>query len=115
MRIIDAQTVSLDVQWTEPTLNSDGSALVDLAYSSVYYSTLNGPLVVGAKLPATVVTGGGTIQTTLIVPAPAGAVTPFKFQVSATDLSGNESVKTDAVFFTIERLAPSAPLGFIVG
>jgi hypothetical protein len=33
----------LDVSWTAPTTNADGSALTDLAYYRVYYGTTNPP------------------------------------------------------------------------
>lgn len=114
MRLIDNATAEVEVLFKEPELNGDNSPLLDLAYSSVYYKVGSAPLVSGARLPATRPTGGGAINTLLIVPAPSGARTTIAFQVSSTDLSGNESLKTPAVNFEIERLAPASPTSFTV-
>lgn len=114
MKIIDKATVSIEASWTEPTVNADGSPLLDLAYSSVYYQVGNGPVVVGAKLPATKPTGGGAVSTTLIIPAAAGAITLLTFTASETDLDGNESPKTSPVVFKVERVAPAEPVSFSV-
>lgn len=114
MRIIDKQTASVDARWTEPTTNSDGTPLTDLAYSSVYYSVNNGPKIVGAKVSATKPQGGGTLTTTIIVPAPEGVITVLSMSASATDLAGNESAPTAPAQITIERVAPAVPTGFTI-
>jgi hypothetical protein len=112
MKIIDAATASVDATFTESVTNNDGSPVTDLAYSSVYYQVGNGALIVGAKVPASKLTGGGAMSTTLIVPAPVGAVTTINFQASETDTQGNEGLKTAVVTFKIDRLAPAAPTSF---
>lgn len=114
MRIIDHATVAVEASWDEPVLNADGTPLNDLGYSSVYYTVGKGPLIVGAKIPATSPLGGGHITTSMIVPAPQGVTTQFTFQASATDLSGNESAKTSPVPFVVERVGPTLPGNFTI-
>ena len=125
MKLIDQATAQVEASYDEPSLQEDGSPLVDLAYTSVYYSPVLGPIlvgqaptlgpvVVGAKVNASAVTGGGSIATTLIVPAPTGTTSTFAFQASATDLTGTESAKTPAVFFVIDRVSPATPRSFTV-
>jgi len=125
MKLIDQATAQVDASYDEPALQEDGTPLTDLAYTSVYYSPVLGlitvgqapalgPIVVGAKVNATSVAGGGTIATTLIVPAPIGKTSAFAFQASATDLTGAESAKTPAVFFVIDRVSPATPRSFTV-
>jgi hypothetical protein len=114
MKILDNSTVSVDAMYDEPTLDSTGTPLLDLAYTSVYYKVGASPLVVGAKTIATQAQGGGRITVMLIVPAPVDAVTKIDFYVSATDFVGNESAKSAPVPFTIERLAPAVPTNFII-
>jgi hypothetical protein len=114
MKIIDNSTVSVDATYDEPTLDSTGTPLLDLAYTSVYYKVDAAPVVVGAKTTASKPSGGGKVVTTLIIPAPAGAITKVDFRVSATDFVGNESAMSPVVPFTIERLAPAVPTNFII-
>jgi hypothetical protein len=115
MKLIDNTTASVDAEWTEPSTNPDGSPLQDLAYSSVYYKVNGGATIVGAKINATKLQGGGLVKTTLIVPAPTGGTVNLEFWATATDTAGNESLPTVKVPFSIERLAPSSPQSFTVG
>lgn len=114
MTIIDQSTVSVVATYTEPTTNPDNSPLDDLAYTSVYYHVNGGQKIVGVKTASTIKSGGGNINVDLIVPAPTGGVTLLDFYVTATDLSGNESVPSPSVSLTIERFAPSSPTSFTV-
>lgn len=114
MVIIDNNTVSLTAAYTEPTTNPDGSALTDLAYTSIYYHVNGGPKIVGPRTTASDLSGGGHIEIILIVPAPTGGVTDLAFYATATDTAGNESLPTTPVQFTVERLAPSSPTSFTI-
>src|SRR3990170_330159 len=85
----------LTVTYTEPTTNTDGSPLTDLARTNVYTEILlpgQAP-VKGPNVAATTPTGGGAISTTTTVPI--GATLPIKeanvkVWATATDASGNE-------------------------
>jgi hypothetical protein len=116
MKVIDNATVSVEAGFTETTKNNDtlGTPATDLAYTSVYYRVGTGPVIVGAKVVASKPTGGGNQMTTIIVPAPVGAVTQLNFQASSTDLAGNEGPLTSVVTIDIERLAPAPPISFTV-
>ena len=114
MKLIDPQTVEIHVSYSEPTTNVDGTPLTDLAYSTIYVITPTGTI----KAPVvkeTSLQGGGKIDTTVQVNAPEGTKTILKFQVSATDTSGNEGPKTDPSVMIVDRVGPSAPTDFTIG
>ena len=100
----------LTVTYTEPTTNADGSPLTDLARTNVIWKFLPaGTDTKEANVAATKLTGGGAITTKLIVPVEAGQERTVEITATATDTSGNESVRATAVQKRIDRLAPGAP------
>lgn len=105
-------TVSASVvtaTYTEPALNADGSALVDLDHTSVYYRIGTAEPVKGPAVPASAPAGGGAITTQVNVPVAAGQEADVDFWATATDASGNESVPSATVRVRIDRLAPAPP------
>lgn len=101
----------LTVTYTEPTTNADTPAtlLDDLAFTNVYYQLDAGVAVKGPNVPATSPAGGGAISTQITVPVVAGQRVNVTISATATDTSGNESVKSTPVTKRIDRLAPTAP------
>ena len=104
----------LTVTYTEPSTNTDGSPLTDLARTNVYTEILlpGQTPVKGPNVAASASTGGGAISTTITVPI--GATLPIKeanvkVWATATDLSGNESLPSTVVTKRVDQLAPSAP------
>lgn len=115
MVLIDNSTVRLDATFIEPDKNADGTTLTDLARCTIYVK-------IGAGAPASVATinaskpaGGGTMATTILVPASNGAKTSLTAWVTATDLSGNESAASTSVMFVIDRIGPDVPVTFTLG
>ncbi len=100
----------LTVTYTEPTSNSDKTPLTDLAKTTIYYS-INGAaeVKVTPDIAATVPTGGGSVSTQVTVPIAAGQSASVTVRATATDTSGNESVKSVSVSKTIDRLSPMPP------
>ena len=104
----------LTVTYTEPSTNTDGSPLTDLARTNVYTEILlpgQAP-VKGPNVAATALGGGGAVSTTITVPIGAAlAIKEANVRVwaTATDTSGNESVPSTAVTKRVDQLAPSAP------
>lgn len=113
MKIRDISTVELDLTFTEPSVNSDGSPLLDLAFSTIYLVTPDAKLKVLA-IPASGVAGGKVQNAPVVVNAPAGQKTDLLFEVTSTDVAGNESLPDVAILITVDRIAPAAPLGFTV-
>ncbi len=83
-------TATLD--WTPPTLNSDGTALTDLAGYTVYYGTAPDKLSQSVK-----VTNPGLSAFTVSNLASG----TWYFAISAYSTSGTESVRTDVISTTI--------------
>jgi len=65
---------------------------------------------VEAKIvPATALTGGGSIAENIVVPVNEYEEADVDFWATATDLTGNPSKKSNIVNKTIDRLPPGAP------
>lgn len=87
--------------WDMPTTNTDGSALTDLAGARIYCGPAPGDHALFAD---------------------AGLVTTYTSDVladgthycvaTAYDAWGNESVKSNEIFFTLDRPAPGAVINF---
>lgn len=114
MVIVDNATVRVNGSYIEPSTDADGGALLDLAYTNVYYKIGINPSVRGPQVPASNVAGGGTINTSLLVPVSAGQRVNVGFWVTATDISGSESAPTTTITLTVDRMAPAAPRNFTI-
>lgn len=114
MILVDQSTAQLSATYDEPTASQDGSTLGDLAYTNIYYQIGSQPPVRVPQVPATKLTGGGKIATTVLVPASAGSRTSVQLWVTATDNTGNESLPSTKQTFVVDRVAPSAPSSFSV-
>jgi hypothetical protein len=100
------QSATVTLVWDEPTTNTDGSALTDLATIKVYQDG-----VAIKSVPASRATGGGLNQTTTVtVPDPAAGTTKtYSFYCTAIDTAGNESVASNTVTRFFDALAPASP------
>lgn len=105
----------LTVTYAEPTTNTDGSALNDLARTNVHYricptsGACASPYTVGPNVAATASTGGGAITTTVTVPVGPGQEANVEVFATATDTTGNVSPESTHVTKRVDRLSPSAP------
>ena len=92
-------TVSLNVQYTEPIGQSD------LAFTRVYYDKGAGQ-VLGLTQTATAATGGGFVSVTLPdIPVVNDEVFNVSVWATAVDTHNNESIIGDLVAFPITRLS----------
>lgn len=100
----------IPIQFVEPSLNADGSPLSDLSHLNFYHSVNAGPEVKSANIPALAPTGGQMRTFDLNITLPAGNST-VTIAMTATDLVGNESVRSNVVtrVFT-DTVAPAAPV-----
>ena len=99
----------VNATYTEPTTNADGSPLIDLASTSVWFQIPGQASVKGPTVPASSSVGGGAINTTVTVPIVAGQEANVGFWATAIDLSANESAPSPKVTLRIDRLAPAPP------
>ena len=79
--------------YTEPTTNTDGSLLKDLAKTIIFYDIVGDglPEVKAVEVPATALTGGGSIIQTVLVPIVGNQEADVDFWATAVDTSGNSS------------------------
>jgi len=110
---ISAQTVTVSgteitSTYTEPSTNSDNppTPLTDLSHTTIYIQPENGDGFT-VTVPATSPTGGGTITEKIIVPVGPNAETNVDVWMTASDLTGNESVDSIVATIRIDRLAPA--------
>jgi hypothetical protein len=81
------------VSYTEPSVTAGGSALNDLAKTTIYYDLGAGRTLV-KEIPATKPTGGGHISETIVLPVQTEGEQSVMICVTATDRHGNESMMT---------------------
>lgn len=107
---IDATVTGTQItlDYTEPTTNKDGSLLTDLDHTTIYYDKGEGT-VKAKDVPATALTGGGSISEQFVVPVAEDTEADVNIWATATDTSGNESADSEIITKRIDRLAPGAP------
>ena len=105
----------LTVTYLEPTTNTDGSPINDLASTNVSYrlcptsGPCAAPYTLGPNIAATAPTGGGSISTQVTVPVGPGQEANVEVFATATDTSGNVSPESAHVTKRVDRLPPSPP------
>ena len=103
--------VNLRVVYTEPTVTAKGAPLDDLAYTTI--TVMDGTVILAEMdIPATALTGGGTItQDVLFTPIP-GEKKTYTVEVTASDTNidpkPNESLPATASVL-VDREAPGVP------
>ena len=98
------------LNYDEPSQNKDGSPLKDLAKTTGYYRLdPQGSRVKCGEQVASSVAGGQPREILCLVPVLSDQEADATLSVTATDLSGNESVESAPVVQRIDRLAPAAP------
>lgn len=103
----------VSVEYTEPdrtAFDDDGLdfPLDDLAKTVIFYDMGSGP-VVAKEVPATSLSGGSNISTTVVVPVVGRRKRDVAFWVIAVDIAGNESGKSTVETIRIDRLPPAPP------
>jgi len=98
---------TVDLSWTVPTLNSDGSPLTDLMGYRLYSGpTADGPWgnPIDIGIPTTAYTWT----------APEGTDGVIYFTLTAYDDAGNESERSNVVSDDVDNVAPGIPPGLKV-
>lgn len=107
--IVSKTTEGIKVEYQEPSTNATGTALTDLALTSIYYDKGAGA-VKAMDVPASSPAGGGQISQIIQVEIPANEEADIKVWATATDLSGNLSLPSDVVTVRVDNLPPAPPL-----
>lgn len=100
---------------TEPTQNTDGSALTNLAKTRIDYTTSTplGNTLAMVEIPASSPTGGGTVTKLVAVPVGAGQQGTVTATAKAVNVNNLMSPVSNTATKTIDRraetLAPAAP------
>lgn len=92
------------VNYTEPTINADGSALTDLDHCNVTTQAGTQTAVVSSNIAASAATGGGAqapVITMLWGPVPSQAL-PLSFSVTCTDSTGNTGAVSGPSLFAVD-------------
>jgi len=106
---VDAQNVSVTVSYMEPTENTDGSVLVDLAEIRTFYTLGDGPIVEG-HVELSSPTGGANVSFQMIIPAAKGqTLTLSTWSISYTE-GGVQSEPSSIVTLEIFRAVPNPPV-----
>jgi len=99
----------LTVTYREPTQNADSTPLTDLAKTNVYFQVGATAEVKGPDVTAGAPTGGTNIVTNISVPIAQNQSASVTIRATATDTSGNESIKSAGITKTVDRLPPMPP------
>jgi hypothetical protein len=98
----------VSVSYQEPTTNADATPLNDLAKTNIFYDIGDGP-VMARETSAISVNGGGNVIEKITLPVAQGQILNVTFWATATDTSGNESIKSQEVSLRIDLLPPAPP------
>jgi len=107
--IVTKTTEGIKVEYQEPVTNANGTPLVDLALTSIFYDKGQGA-VKALDVPATSPTGGGVISQIIQVPVGDNEEIDVKVWAIAVDLSGLPSLPSDVITVRIDNLPPAPPL-----
>ena len=111
MPVLVKNTNSLDFSYTEPSTSADGSVLDDLKETRCYMQPVpNGVASVVKIAPASSVSGGGQVTVNVQAPVLPNTQQTFDCWVTAVDLVGNESPKSNVVQVRIDMVPPAPPL-----
>ena len=96
-------------EYDEPTTNADGTPLVDLDKTRIFYNKGQGPVQV-AENPASSLKGGGHIVGDVLIPIIDNEELNVTFWTTALDFTGNESIRSQDVLVRVDRLVPAPPI-----
>ena len=80
---------TVTISYTEPTTGTDGKPLKNLAHTTIYYNTGDGP-VIAKVIPASQKSGGGSVSQTVSIPVQNQSEQEVTVCVSATDEEDRE-------------------------
>jgi hypothetical protein len=108
-------TINLKATWTNPTTNTDGSQLTDLAGFNLYRTDGTRTKINTSLIPATI---GTSSSPYLFVEAPTASCT-MTFVVTAMDSAGTESADSNTASYVYTptpppTVTPSAPSKLLI-
>ena len=108
-----AATGTATALYNEPTTNSDGTPLTDLAKTTVC-GQIGTAAPTCVEVAATKPAGGGAISQVINVAVPDNAKTTVTYWVTATDTSGNPSTKSPTATKSFDFLPPGTINNFTI-
>lgn len=81
----------VEISYVEPTANTDGSPLDDLAFTEIWYQIAERLPVLATEITASALNGGGRVTTILYVPVGMDQISTVQFWTTAVDTSGHTS------------------------
>lgn len=103
--------VSVEITYTEPNQNADGTPLKDLLRTTLFYSR-TGLDTIDQKAfdqPASALAGGAIINRIITIPYPDNREGTVSFYAVATDTMSNTGAKSNTVTLGFDKVAPGAP------
>ena len=95
----------IEVSYTEPTKNTDGTLLNDLLKTSIFYDKGQGPVLI-REVVASNPAGGGLVKEKVLIPIAEGDEARVRVLWNAYDLAGNPG---SPAFPTIKNLDHDVP------
>lgn len=99
----------ITISYNEPTTSANGQPLHDLKDTRVYIQVGDGGPVLANTVPASRLEGGGAISTVVVVPVGTTDEADVTLWATASDLVGNESMRSQEKTVRVDRLPPAAP------
>ncbi len=96
--------------FTEPVLNSDGSTLIDLFGTIIYYRIDQGEWIEVGTVLASSLTGGGFQTFEFAIDIPEESEVNILASAICRDISGNFSQRAVSSVIRIDKLAPGSPI-----
>lgn len=109
MAIVSITGSQILCQYIEPTQNANGSPVTDLTKTRIYYQIQGREVVLAKEIPASALTGGGTVSEQIVVPVNENEEVFVDIWFTAVDDVDNESARSDVYVKQIDLLAPAPP------
>ena len=105
---VTATGVDLTVSYTEPATNVNDSLITDADHTSIYFD-IGAGTVKALDVPATSINSGGEIVQNISIPIIDGQESDVSVWATSSDISGNESDKSNIIIIRIDRLKHNPP------
>lgn len=103
---VTVSSSEITVIYDEPALNSDGTPLTDLFFTTIYVQLGIDTVPIVEDIFSATLTGKAHIIHNMFISTPQDRLTDIDIWVTATDTSGNENIPSPIITRTMDKLAP---------